>query len=140
MPLFGLLPGGLPGPGPVSGGVHLGSAGVGEVVGLAPVFLERLDQALVFELGQRRIHRARTRPPRAAGALVQGLDDLVPVHRLLGDQEQRRGAHVTALHPAPAAAPLAAALAAEHPPGAKGPTWAERTTLAERTVRTERAP
>jgi hypothetical protein len=60
------------------------------------------DQALVLELLQRRVDRAGARPPDSPAPLADLLDDLVPVHRLLGQQGQRRRADVPALGPRPA--------------------------------------
>src|SRR5258708_4122783 len=62
------------------------------------------DQALVLQLRERRIHRPGARPPEAAAAIGDLLDDLVSVHRLLGEQRQRRGAYIAALCPATAPA------------------------------------
>ena len=54
------------------------------------------DEFLVLELLQRRVDRARARPPHAAGPLGELLDDLVAVHGLLGEQREDRGADVAA--------------------------------------------
>ena len=81
---------------------------VGEREGAAPRFGRgRLDQALVLELLQRRVDGARARRPVAAAPLGDDLDDLVAVHRLLGEEREDGGADV--------AAPGAAAGAEERP-------------------------
>ena len=55
-----------------------------------------LDQPFVLELLERRVDRAGARRPVAAAALRDHLDDLVAVHRLLGEERQDRGADVAA--------------------------------------------
>ena len=60
----------------------------------------RLDQALVLELLERGIDRAGARRPVAAAALGDHLDDLVAVHRLLGEEREDGGADVAAACPA----------------------------------------
>src|ERR1035437_4983329 len=77
---------------------------VGEGEQLAPLALLGADQALVLELLQRRVDRPRARPPHAAAALLHLLHDLVAVARLLGEQQQRRRADVSAAVIAPAPA------------------------------------
>src|SRR5205823_2008331 len=68
-------------------------------------------EILVGEQLQRRVHRARARPPQPVRALGDLLDDLVAVHGPLGEQRQHGRPHVT---PAmPAAAPPAVATAGE---------------------------
>ena len=67
-----------------------------------------LDQALVLEQLQGGVDRAGARRPLAAAALRDHLDDLVAVHRLLGEQGEDRGAHVAAAR-APARAEAGAA-------------------------------
>ena len=62
------------------------AAGVGELVdALAGLGRGLADEILVLELLQRRVHRPGARPPDAAGPLGELLDDLVAVHRLLGE-------------------------------------------------------
>src|SRR5215813_3435306 len=87
---------------------HVAAAGLGERVRppLPSGGLQR-DQALVLQLRERRIHRPRTWPPDAAAAIADLLDDLVPVHWFLGEQRERRGAHIAA--PCPATAPAVSA-------------------------------
>ena len=69
--------------------VELGPAGVGDRVdGLAAVGLLR-HEALLFELGQTRVDRARARDVGAAEAVAQGLDQLVAVHRPLGQEAEQ---------------------------------------------------
>src|SRR5450755_190649 len=72
-------------------GEHVAAAAA--VSGLGP------DQALVLQLLQGRVDGARTRPPDSPAALADLLDDLVTVHRLLGQQGQRRRPDVTTLGP-----------------------------------------
>src|SRR6185437_786728 len=90
-------------------GVLLGvlAPGLGQREQLAAALAYRLDQALVLELRERRVHRAGTGPPHPVGALLDLLDDLVTVARLLGQQRHDRRAHVTAPGPA-APAPVSA--------------------------------
>src|SRR6202035_6197203 len=57
---------------------------------------------LVFQLLEGRVDRARARLPHPAAARGYLLDDLVAVPRLLGEQGQRRSAHISAPHPWPA--------------------------------------
>src|SRR5215471_9991908 len=71
----------------------------------------RHDQPLVLQLLQRRVDRSGAGPPHAVAPLADLLDDLVAVHRPVGQQGQRRGAHVAALGPGPAPHPRLA-----HPP------------------------
>src|ERR1022692_2598333 len=67
----------------------------------SPAALPRLraDQAFILQLLQRRVDRPRARPPDTAAPLADLLDDLVPVHRALGQQRERRRADVAALGP-----------------------------------------
>ena len=61
-----------------------------------------LDESLVLELLQGRVHRTGARRPVAAAALRDHLDDLVAVHRLLG----RGGSRIAArMSPRPARLP-----------------------------------
>src|SRR5215470_1561375 len=69
------------------------------------------DQPLVLQLLQRRVDGSRAGPPHAVAPLADLLDDLVAVHRPLGQQGQRRGTHVAALGPGSAPHPRLA-----HPP------------------------
>src|SRR5258705_10592535 len=71
------------------------------------------DQALVLPPRERRIHRPGARPPEAAASIADLLDDLVPVHRLLGEQRERCGAHIPAL-----CAATSPAIASRPAPGA----------------------
>src|SRR5690606_2356786 len=88
--------------------LDVGAALVGEAVGPPPGGLLARDQALVGELLERRVDRAGARLPGAAAALVDLLDDLVAVARLLGEQDEDRRADV-ALARLGAAPPRAAA-------------------------------
>src|SRR5437764_1982164 len=72
------------------------AAGVGEHEQLAALALLGADQALVLELRERRIHRARARAPDASASLLDLLHDLVAVARLLREQQQRGRANVAA--------------------------------------------
>ena len=93
-------------------GVEFGATGLGDLVdGLAAVGRLR-DEALFLELRQARVDRAGARAVRAAEAVAQRLDELVPVARLLVEQgeqveaqaavgEDRRG-HADASAPAAA--------------------------------------
>src|SRR5580700_520698 len=77
--------------------VGVGTALVGELIGAtAAIGLLGPDQALILKLLKRRVDRARARPPDAAAALADLLDDLVAVHRLLGQERERRRADVAA--------------------------------------------
>ena len=67
-----------------------GPPGVGQLVALLVVGLadDGLHEALVLELGQGRVDGAGARPPAAARALLELTDELVAVHRPLGEQPQ----------------------------------------------------
>src|SRR6476469_3838253 len=79
----------------------------GQPVHPAAVLLLGSDQSLVLELLQRRVHRTRARLPRAAAALTDLLDDLVPVHRLFGQQRDHRGADIATAGARPPVRPRA---------------------------------
>ena len=81
----------------------------------------RLDQALVLELLERGVDGARARRPVAATALGDHLDDLVAVHRLLGEEREDGGADVAAARAAPGAEERVAAEAAAAVPVASAP-------------------
>ena len=78
-----------------------------------------LDEPFVLELLQGRVHRAGARRPVAAAALRDHLDDLVAVHRLLGEEGQDRRADVAA-----AGAPAGAEAGRRSPPGPCSPVHA----------------
>src|SRR5699024_3819651 len=86
--------------------IRRGPALVGQGGELAAAFDLDGDQALVLELGDRGIDRARARLPRAVGALTDRAHELIAVHRLLGQQGQHRSADLTA--PGPSATSAAA--------------------------------
>src|SRR5579884_457333 len=65
--------------------------------------LDRPDQPLVLELGERRVDRPRARAPPPVAARLDRLHQLVAVARLLGDQHQQRRANVAAALAGPAA-------------------------------------
>src|SRR5262249_25993319 len=69
---------------------------VGQLVDAFAVRLRRAHELLVGELLQRRVDAAGARCPRALAALADLADDLVAVHRLLGEQRKDRGADVAA--------------------------------------------
>ena len=79
---------------------------VGEGEGAPPAVRLGPNQTLVLQLLQRGVDRARARLPCAAAAFGDLLDDLVAVHRLLGEHGQDRGADVApaGLHSPPASA------------------------------------
>src|SRR5260221_3980781 len=83
--------------------VNVGAALLGQPVAPATA-VARLgaDQALVLELLQRGIDRTGARTPHAVAPLADRLDDLVAIHRLLGQQRQRRRTDVASLCPRPA--------------------------------------
>ena len=88
--------------------VDVGAARVGQVDHRPALGLLGAHQAFVGQLRHRRVHRARAGAPCPAGALGDLLDDLVAVHRLLGEQREDRRAHVTARPSSTAAAARAA--------------------------------
>ena len=61
---------------------------------LAPILIGARDETFVGEQLQRRIDRTGARLPRPARALGEFLDDLVAVHRLLGQQRQHGGTDI----------------------------------------------
>ena len=71
----------------------------GEPVDPSTVLFLGADKALVLELLQGGIDGARARLPAAAAALADFLDDLVTVHRLLGEQRDHRRSDVTPAGP-----------------------------------------
>ena len=93
---------------------------VSEREGAAPRFgRDRLDQALVLELLKGRVDGARAGRPVAVAPLGDDLDDLVAVHRLLGEEREDGGADISAAgttagaeRPAEAARAVAVATAA----------------------------
>ena len=91
-----LVDGLLPGCGCLICGVR-GAARLGQREDAAARFRGGgLDEAFVLELLERGVDRAGARRPVAATALGDHLDDLVAVHRLLGEERQDRGADVAA--------------------------------------------
>jgi hypothetical protein len=91
------------------------------------------DPALVLQHLEGGVDRAGAGTPDAAGALVELLDHLVPVHGPLGEEGQQGGADVAAPGaPAAAAASPPAVVAAEAGPAAPG---AERVAAAEALLR-----
>src|SRR5580704_3300924 len=81
----------------------IGTALVGELIGPAAALCGfGPDQPLVLELLQCRVDGSRAGPPHAVASLADRLDDLVTVHRLLGQQRERRSADVAPLGPRPA--------------------------------------
>src|SRR4029453_1883371 len=85
--------------------LDVGRAGLGQVERAAAVALLDADEALVLQLGERRVDAAGAGAPRTACALLDGLHDRVAVARLLGQQEQRGGADVAAPGTAAAGGP-----------------------------------
>jgi hypothetical protein len=79
------------------------AAGVGQGDQPAAALGGHRDQPLVLEEVDGRVDGAGARGPHAAGALGDGLHDLVAVHRLLGDEQQDGGADVAARSAAPSA-------------------------------------
>src|SRR5438132_2953604 len=81
-------------------GACLGSglARIGQGVDASSIELLAADQELVLELLQGRVHRARARPPPSTAALLELLDDLVPVHRPIEQHGQDRGPDAAARH------------------------------------------
>src|SRR6478735_404459 len=99
MPAFGsALVRGPPRPVDSHGADLLGAPCLGERVGLLATGLLGADQALIGEHLEGRIHRACARLPRAAAALLDLVDDLVAVHRLLPQEGEDSGTHVAASH------------------------------------------
>ena len=86
---------------------RLGDAGLGQREHAPPVRLFALDQTLVFEELEGRVHGAGARPPGAAAVLFEPLHDLVAVHRLVRQGEQDRRPDVAALGARPGAAAVA---------------------------------
>src|SRR5580698_8335678 len=76
--------------------LDVGAPGVGQAERAPAVRLLTHDQALVSELGQRRVDRARAGLPRAAASFPDLGHDLVARARALQQQRQDRGPHVTA--------------------------------------------
>src|SRR5262249_56261647 len=87
----------------------------------------RLDQALVLQLLQRRVHRPGAGLPDAVAALRDLLDQLVAVPGLLGEQRQGGGPDVTAPDPRATAEPALAGPWAERVRHRAEPRRAERT-------------
>src|SRR5260221_8647130 len=83
--------------------VNVGAALLGQPVAPATA-VARLGagQALALELLQRGLDRTGARTPHAVAPLADRLDDLVAIHRLLGQQRQRRRTDVASLCPRPA--------------------------------------
>src|SRR5258708_20747145 len=80
---------------------HVAAASLAERIGAPfPGGCLPHDQALVLKLRERRMHRPGAWPPEAAAPIADLLDDLVAVHRLLGEQRERAGAHKAPLRPA----------------------------------------
>ena len=99
-------------------------AGVGQLEELFAAFAFRADnQSLVDQQLQGRVDRAGAGLPQVLAALGDLLDDLVAVHRPLGEQHQDGGTDVTtAAAPAVAAAPSTARAGPKpKPPGPKPP-------------------
>src|SRR5207245_10812000 len=65
---------------------HEGAAGIRDAVDLAPVLLDGADVPHVLEHLQRRVDGAGTRGIEAAEALLERLDQLVAVARLVLEQ------------------------------------------------------
>ena len=78
---------------------------LGQPVDPATVLLLGPHQALVLELLQRRVDRSGAGLPRAAAAPADLLDDLVAVHRLLGQQGQHRRSDIAPAGPRSALLP-----------------------------------
>ena len=78
-------------------GGGLGGAGLGEREHALALGLLALDQPLVLEQLERRVHRPGARAPCPAAALLELLHDLVAVHGLVGERQQDRRADVAAL-------------------------------------------
>ena len=86
------------------------------------------DQALVDQQLQGRVDRAGAGLPQVLAALGNLLDDLVAVHRSLGEQHQDGGTDITSTT-APALA-TAASAASARPEGTGAKSWAEARTEA----------
>src|SRR5262245_7121465 len=100
----------------------------GQRIALAPALGRlRLDQALVLQLLQRRVHRPGAGLPDAVAALRDLLDQLVAVPGLLGEQRQGGGPYVTAPDPRATAEPALAGPWAERVRHRAEPWRAERT-------------
>jgi hypothetical protein len=98
------------------------AAGVGQVELLAALGLVGPDQALVLELLERGVDRARAGAPDALAAALDLLHELVAVARLLGEEREQRGADVAAARARTATAPRATRPAAEaHRPAPEVP-------------------
>ncbi len=105
--------------------VDVGVTRVGQFPKLAAIVCDGAYQALVFELLQCGVDRAGACAPGAVAAVGQLLNQLVPVARLLGEQDQCGGSYVTA----PCSVAAAAATAGtERSEGAAEP---ERSAAAE---------
>ena len=97
------------------------AARVGQGEDPSALGLGRGDQALVGEHLQRRVDRPGAGPPHAAAALGELGDDLVAVHRLLGEQPQDRQPDVSATRPGAASTTaVATATAPRVEPGPEG--------------------
>src|SRR5690606_34172553 len=106
-----LLPGGLR-----REPLDLGAAPLGELEDALAVSLVRAGETLVLELLERGVDASGARPPEAIGALGELADDLVAVHRLLGEEGEDRGADVAPPRPsAGAERPRCSAAEAERP-------------------------
>jgi hypothetical protein len=94
--------------------LDVGAPLLGQRDELAPAAGRGGDEALVLQQGDGRVDPPGAGAPRATGPVGDRLHDLVAVHRLLREQQQRRDAHVatlraTAAEPATAARPALAA-------------------------------
>src|ERR1035437_964826 len=100
----------------VDGALVLGEvlpSGVGDRVDLLAAFLDRgAREAHVLEHRERRVDRTRARRVATAGALLQLLDDLVPVPRFLVEHAKDHELQATLLEHATAAPRTAAPVAA----------------------------
>jgi hypothetical protein len=77
-------------------GCEVRAALVGELKAALAGIVQTSDQALVLEELQGRVDGAGTRLPYAAAAISELADDLVAVHRLLGEQGENCGPDVAA--------------------------------------------
>ncbi len=66
------------------------AAGIGESQGTSAALVVALHQALVLELGERRVDRSGARPPGSSGPVRDLLDHLVPVERTVRQHGQDR--------------------------------------------------